>query len=78
MGKKVFIVYVTSLSLNLKMSIYLTWKAQIALLGAEKVTILAKYLNFIDIFSKKSATKLSKRFIINKYLINLEPDKQLF
>lgn len=33
-------------------------KVQIALLVAEKVIILAKYLDFANIFSKKSAIEL--------------------
>lgn len=44
----------------------------------KKIIILAKYLNFIDIFSKKLALKLLKISNINKYVIYLEPDKQLF
>lgn len=45
---------------------------------AKKVVILAKYLDFAAIFSKKSAAKLLKRSNINKYAIDLEPSKQLF
>lgn len=44
----------------------------------EKVNILAKYLDFTAYFLKKSAMKFSKYFAINKYLIDLEPNKQLF
>lgn len=43
---------------------------------AKKVTIPVKYLDFIDVLSKKSAAKLLKRSKINKHVINLEPDKQ--
>lgn len=57
--------------------IYPACKAQIALLMVKKVIVLNKYLDFADFFSKNSAAKLIKRFDINKYLINLEPGKQL-
>lgn len=39
---------------------------------------MVKYLNFLDIFSKKFTKKLFKQSNINKYTINLQPDKQLF
>lgn len=61
--------------LKAKILIYLTSKAQIASVIAEKVTILAKYLDFLNVFLKKLAVKLSKRFNINKQLINLELNK---
>lgn len=48
------------------------------MLFIEKVTILAKYLDFIDIFSKKLAAKFFKCTNINKLTINLEFGKQLF
>ena len=47
---EVFVVYITFL---LKIVIYLTKKAQIALLIAKDVQILFKYLDFSDIFLKK-------------------------
>lgn len=47
------------------------------MLVTEKVINLAEYLNFVDIFSKKSAAKLSEHFNINKHSINLESDKEL-
>ena len=43
----------------------------------KKVTILAKYIDFVNVFSKKLAIKLSKYLYINKYAINPEKDKQL-
>lgn len=46
------------------------------LLLAKKVNVLANYVNFIDVISKKSAAKLHKHFSINKHLIILESDKQ--
>lgn len=53
------------------MSIHLAREPQIALLVAEKVTNLAKYLDYLDVFLKKLAAKLPKRSDINKYLIDL-------
>lgn len=64
-------------SLEDKMLIHLAYKAQTALLIAKKMTILIKYLDFIDFFSRKSATKLLKYFDINKRVIDLKTDKQL-
>lgn len=55
--------------------IYLTYKAQMIMLVAEKVIILAKYLNYANIFSKKLAAELINCFNINKYIINLKSDK---
>lgn len=48
-----------------------------AFLLAKKVSILIKYPDFTDVFLEKSVVELHKHFIINKYSINLEPDKQL-
>ena len=47
---KVFIVYVSFLSLRSKTTIHLTRKAQIALLLAKKVIVLAEYLDFANVF----------------------------
>ena len=58
------------------MTIYLAQEAQIALLLVKEVTILEKYLDFADIFSKKSAKVLCERTKINKYIIKLEEGKQ--
>lgn len=62
--------------LGSKMLIHLACGAQIPLLVAKKLTILVKYLDYLDIFSKKLAVKLPKRFIINKHLIDLKLEKQ--
>ena len=51
-------------------------KAQITLLLAKKVTVLAKYLDFANIFSKESANILSEQTGINKHAIELEEGKQ--
>ena len=68
-----FIVYVTSLSINLIL-IHLAKKAQIALLIAEKVKIPTNYLNSLDDFSEKKALMLSKITKLNKYAIKLQED----
>ena len=43
------------------MIIYLAKKAQLGLLLAEKVTVPIEYLDFADIFLKKSANVFLKR-----------------
>lgn len=63
--------------LGRKILIHLVCKVQIPLLVAKKVTILTKYLDFLDIFSKKSTVELFKYFDINKHLINSKLNKQL-
>ena len=52
-----------------KMTIHLAWEAQIALLLAKKVTVLAEYIDFVDIFSKALAKVLSERTDINEHVI---------
>lgn len=42
----------------------------------EKITISAKYLDYANVFSKKSVVELFEQININKHLIDLEPDKQ--
>ena len=43
---------------------------------AKKVTVSAKYLDFADVFLKKSANVLWKQTEINEYAIKLEKGKQ--
>lgn len=71
--EKVFVIYLAYI--GRKMLIHLACEAQIALLVAEKVTIPAKYLDFADVFSKKSVAKLPKCSDINEHSIDLKPDK---
>lgn len=73
--KEAFIVHITSLSTKIR--VYLTWKDQIVLLIAEKVTISKEHSDFANIFLKMLATELSKCFNINKHEIDLETGKQL-
>lgn len=49
-----------------------------ALLLAEKIIVLKKYANFLDVFFIKSAVVLFNCLDINKYAIELELGKQLF
>ena len=73
---KAFVVHVSSLSLGSKMTIHPARKAQIASLLAEKITVLAKYSDFANVFSKESAEVLSERIGMNKRAIELEDTKQ--
>ena len=68
---EVFVVHVAPL----KMAIYPAQKAQIALFITEKVTMLAKYSDFADVYSKQSAKVLPKHTGINKHTIKLEEGK---
>lgn len=43
---------------------------------AEKIIVLATYLDFADIFLKKTVAKFSKYLNMNKHVIDLEADKQ--
>ena len=54
------------------MTIYPAEKVQIALLLAKKVTILVKYLDFANIFLKKSANILLEQNRVYEHAIKLE------
>ena len=71
---KAFVIYVSSL--KLRITIHLARKTQITLLLAKKVTIPAKYTDFADVFSKKSANVFSKQIRANEPAIKLEQAKQ--
>ena len=64
------VIYVSSL--GLKMILYLARKAHMALLLAEKVTVLVKYSDFADIFLEKSVNELPEQTKVNEYVIELE------
>lgn len=74
--QKVFVIHVTALFVKL-MAIYLAHKAQIALSKINKtsITILKKYLNIADIFSKEFATILPEHINIKSHAINLKKSK---
>ena len=46
------------------------------MLLAKKVTVVAKYFDFADVFSKKSANVLPERTGANKHAIELEKGKE--
>ena len=72
---KVFVMYVSSL--ESKMTIKPVRKLQLALLLAKKVTVLAKYLYFVDILLEKSANILPEQIGVNEHAIKLEKGKKI-
>ena len=48
------------------------------MLLTKNITVVAKYLDFKDIFSKKITKKITQYLAFNKYTINLKKDNQLF
>lgn len=66
-----FVIHVTTLFQHLE------WEIQITTLISDKALIIvpAEYLDFDDVFSKKSAVVLPKYTEINKHTINLEENK---
>ena len=58
------------------MTIYLAQEAQIALLLAKKLTVLAEYADFVNIFLKESAKMLLEWIGTNEHTIKLEEGKQ--
>ena len=70
------LVHVSSLSLESKITIHPAWKAQISLLLAGEVTVLAEYSDFADVFLKESVEILPKYTKINKNIIELKDGKQ--
>ena len=73
---KAFVVHVSSVSSRSKMTIHPVREAQIASLLAKEVTVPAKYSDFADVYSKKSAEVLPECTGINKDAIELEDGKQ--
>ena len=70
-----FVVHISSL--GSRITIYPAKKAQIALLLAKKVTVSAKYLDFINVLLEKSLNVFSEQTGVNKHAIKLEEGKQL-
>ena len=66
-------MHVISLS---TMAIHLAKKTQIALLVAEKVKILTKYSDFLDVFLEEKALILSEVIELNQYAIELQEGQQ--
>ena len=74
---EIFVMHIATLeALLVEMPIHLDKKAQIASFLIKKVTILNKYFDFTDEFSKEKALMLLKQINLNKHTIKLERDKQ--
>ena len=73
---RVFVVHISFLSLQSKMTIYPTREDQITFLLVEKVIILAKYLDCPKIFLKVLAKVLLEKTGANEHTIKLEQNKQ--
>ena len=69
-----FVLHVSSL--KSRMSIHPARNAQLALLLTQKVTVLTKYSDFVDVFLKKLANVFSEQTGSNKHAIKLEKGKQ--
>lgn len=67
---KNFVAYISSLATRI--IIYLAQKAYISLLLVDKITIQAKYLDFMNIFPKMLGEILLKRTKANKHEIKLK------
>ena len=70
-----FIVHVSSL--GSRITIHPARKTHLALLLAKEVTMLTEYLDFADVFLKKSVNVFLKQTGANKHAIKLEKGKQL-
>lgn len=68
--KKSFMIYVSSLDAT--KLIHLAQKVQATLLMTKEVIVLKKYLNYANVFLKRSAMELLKRLDINKLVIYLK------
>ena len=69
-----FVVYISSL--GSRMTIHPARKAQVALLLAEEITVPTEYLDFADVFLKKSANVFPERTGANKHVIELKEGKE--
>lgn len=74
-NKEVFVMQIATITSG--MTIHPEYKAQIALLKAEGafISILAKYLDFDNVFSEELAAVLPEYTEINTYTIDLEEVK---
>ena len=70
-----FVIHVSSLSIQLKMTIYIARKVQIASLLAKKVGVLAKYSDFVHLFLEKLANILLEQTKVNEHAIELKQGK---
>lgn len=74
-NSKIFVVYVTFLSLSSN-SIYLNKKAQKTFLIAKKVKIPKKYSDFANVFLEEKTMVLSDQTKLNEHAIKIENSKQ--
>ena len=72
---QVFVLHVTSLTLNL-MSIHLAKKAEIVSLITKEVKIPTNYSDFSNVFSEEKALILPKIIDLNQYAIKLQENQQ--
>lgn len=84
---EMFVVYIAALKallLGMTIHFFLTAQiigdepAQVAVLNSQKAStkVLAKYLDFLDVFSAKKNLMQLKQTEFNKYIIKLNNDKQ--
>ena len=71
---KVFVIYIAFFTLEI--TIHLIRKAEMILFLAKKVIVPAKYLDFADVFLKKSSEMLLEQTGVNEHAIKLEKDKE--
>lgn len=71
-----FVIYI--ISQFCLILIHLTRKTQIVLLLAKKIKILAKYLDFSNVFSEKKVLILLEKTKLNQYAIKMQHGKQPF
>lgn len=76
---KIFIIYILALQVT-KRTIYLLWIASIATLQWDKVftEVPAKYTDYMHVYLLDLAIELARNISINKYVIELVEEKQLF
>ena len=68
-------IYISSL--RPRITIHLATKAKMASLLAKKVDVLAKYLDFANVFLEEFANMLLEQTKVNKHAIELKEGKQL-
>lgn len=74
--KEIFEVHIAYL--KVKMSINSAHKTQIILLLSNQVSVLKKYINFLDVFIQELIKTFSDSMNKNEYTIDLESGKQFF
>ena len=72
---EIFVIYISFLSLILKMTIHLTKKVQIALIFAKKVTVSVKPSDFANLFFEMTTNVFLEQIRANKHVIKREKGK---